>query len=164
MPEPIYVPQNWYWIVGGDDSRYWSGGACEYVDTLPDGAGVTRIASETDLDEVLAAYGIIGPSGRVIYTPPSLYAVVQLSIADGNITGIPLNSRFSAALWGDVGLYYIFFAESQPDTNYLAKAYDDVARVRIAEKAQDYIVVTANDANGDPTDPADISIEIIRVG
>lgn len=95
---------------------------------------------------------------------PSLYAVAQLDITPGEITGIGVNSRFSAALYMDVGSYLIFFAETQPDTNYLAKAYDAGARVAVTERAEDYIVVTATDVSGDPTDPAEISLEIIRVG
>jgi hypothetical protein len=96
---------------------------------------------------------------------PLLYAVAELIIADGIIDGIPLNSRLSAALWLDVGLYYVFFAESLPDASYLAKAYDGAnADVRVIEKTTDYIVVQAWDSNGDPTDPATVSIEIIRVG
>lgn len=163
MPD-AYTPRDWYWIVGGEETRWWSSAAGAYLSEVPDGAGVTRIANEDELDDVLAAYGLVGPGGRAIYASLSFYAAAQLTISDGAVDGIPLNSRFSAALWADIGLYYIFFAESQPDTNYLAKAYDDAARVRIAEKAEDYIVVTAADGNGDPTDPSELSIEIIRFG
>jgi CTP:molybdopterin cytidylyltransferase MocA len=59
-----YDPFDWYWIVGGDDSRFWSSKAGAWVDEMPDGAGVTRIASEAELDEVLAAYGLLGPTAR----------------------------------------------------------------------------------------------------
>lgn len=62
MPE--YNPFDWYWIVGGDESRLWSSAAGAWVDEMPDGAGVTRIASEAELDEVLAAYGLLGPTAR----------------------------------------------------------------------------------------------------
>lgn len=95
---------------------------------------------------------------------PQIYAVAQLGITPGEITGIGVNSRFSAALYMDVGSYLVFFAETQPDTSYLAKAYDAGARVSVTERAEDYIAVSAVDVNGDPTDPAEISLEIIRVG
>lgn len=94
---------------------------------------------------------------------PNLYAVALLTISDGEISGIDVASKFSAALWLDVGLYYLFFAETQPDTAYLAKAYDDATVVRVVEKAAEYIVVTAADGSGNPVDPAEISVEIIRV-
>jgi hypothetical protein len=95
---------------------------------------------------------------------PSIYAVAQLTIAPGDIAGIDVNSRFSAALYMDVGSYLLFFTETQSDTSYLAKAYDAGARVAVTEKATDYIVITATDGSGDPTDPAEVSVEIIRVG
>lgn len=94
---------------------------------------------------------------------PRLYAVALLTLASEEIGGIGVDSRFSAALWADVGLYYVFFAEAQANTSYLAKAYDDAARVSVIEKSTDYIVIQAQDANGNPVDPAEISIEIIRV-
>lgn len=57
----IYTPWDWFWIVGGDEDRYWSSAAAAYVETLPDSAGVTRIAGEAELTEVLRAYGLRGP-------------------------------------------------------------------------------------------------------
>ncbi len=95
---------------------------------------------------------------------PQLYAVAQLGITPGEISGIDVNTRFSAALYMDVGSYLLFFTETQPDSSYLAKAYDASARVSVTEKATDYIVISATDGNGDPTDPAEVSVEIIRVG
>ena len=51
----IYDPNDWYWIVGGDENRFWSSATKAYVDTLPNDAGVTRIASEAELWDVLAS-------------------------------------------------------------------------------------------------------------
>jgi len=59
-----YDHRNWHWIVDGNETRFWSSAAGAYVETLSDGAGVTRIASESELDEVLAAYGLLGPTAR----------------------------------------------------------------------------------------------------
>lgn len=61
MSDLLYTPTDWHWIVGGDESRYWSSAAGAYVEELPEGAGVTRIASEDELTEVLAVYGLPGP-------------------------------------------------------------------------------------------------------
>lgn len=63
MPE--YNPQDWFWIVGGDESRFWSSRAGGYVGALPNGVGVTFIASEDELTDVLSAYGMDGPIVRV---------------------------------------------------------------------------------------------------
>lgn len=94
---------------------------------------------------------------------PFLYAAALLSISAGEVGGIGVNSRFSAALYADTGLYYLFFAQPQDDVNYLAKAYDEGAQVDVIEKSTDYIAIQARDGNGDPFDPAEISVEIIRV-
>lgn len=56
-----YSPSNWYWIVNGDETRYWSSASASYVTVLPENAGVTRIASEAELSDVLRPYGLRGP-------------------------------------------------------------------------------------------------------
>ena len=64
-----YDPYNWFWIVSGDESRWWSSKAGAYI--KPDqgfiaaGGVPTRIASEDELDEVLADYDLQGP-GEVV--------------------------------------------------------------------------------------------------
>jgi ABC-type tungstate transport system permease subunit len=58
----IYNPANWYWIVGGDESRVFSSAIGNYVPAddaaylawRADGALPTRIVSEAELGEVLA--------------------------------------------------------------------------------------------------------------
>jgi len=47
-----YNPENWHWIVAGDESRYYSSAARGYVEPVP-GVLVTRIASEAELWDVL---------------------------------------------------------------------------------------------------------------
>ena len=51
-----YMPRNWHWIVGGDTSRAWSSAARAYVAEYPPDR-VTRIVSELELRDVLAAAG-----------------------------------------------------------------------------------------------------------
>lgn len=63
-PKP-YDPFDWHWIIGGDESRYWSSASSSYVSTLPPDAGVTRIDTEQDLSEVLAVYNLPGPIALV---------------------------------------------------------------------------------------------------
>lgn len=48
-----YDITDWYWIVGGDETRYWSSAADDWVTTLPPDAGVTRIDTEDSLKRVL---------------------------------------------------------------------------------------------------------------
>lgn len=111
--------------------------------------------------------GVIGeyvPPEPVPVTPtPFIWAVGQFEITPGEITGIDTAVNFSAALYLDVGLYYLFFNQTLPNTSFLAKAYDAATVVRVSEKGSDYIAVTATDSAGVPTDPSEISVEIIRV-
>lgn len=97
---------------------------------------------------------------------PSLYAVAQITIADGEISGFEIASKFAGGFVLDTGSYYIFFAETQPDANYLAKAYDGgLVRAFISpeNKAEDYFIVTVTDFEGNPVDTPSLSLEIIRV-
>jgi hypothetical protein len=97
---------------------------------------------------------------------PSLYAVGQIAVADGEISGFDINSKFAGGFVLDVGSYYILFAEIQPDTSYLAKAYDGGlvrAFVEQANKFEDGFIITVIDAAGDPVDVPNLSLEIIRV-
>lgn len=59
-----YDPRNWNWIVGGDESRAWSSAAGEYVTDFP-ADRVTRIASETELNDVLRPYGLALPAPTI---------------------------------------------------------------------------------------------------
>jgi hypothetical protein len=61
-----YDPQNWYWIVAGDETRAFSSASGDYVPAanatyqawLSDGTRPTRIASEQELGEVLAQHSV----------------------------------------------------------------------------------------------------------
>lgn len=56
-------PNDWHWIVDG--KRVWSSKAAAYVDKLPENIGFTHIASEEELTDVLAVYGLAGPTVRI---------------------------------------------------------------------------------------------------
>lgn len=57
---PHYTPENWFWIVGEDESRAWSSASGAYLSEYP-AERTTRIGSERDLSEVLQAYDLTGP-------------------------------------------------------------------------------------------------------
>lgn len=53
-------PYDWFWVVGGDESRAWSGAAEAYVSTfLPE--KTTHVDSEITLRAMLEPYGIFPP-------------------------------------------------------------------------------------------------------
>lgn len=53
-----YNPFNWYWIVGGDETRAYSSATNNYV-TVWDKEMTTRIKSEDELWEVLQQAGVL---------------------------------------------------------------------------------------------------------
>lgn len=65
MTVGVFIPKNWYWIVGGDTSRAWSSAQSAYVTTYPSNA-TTRIGSEAELRAVLRGYGLAGPGADAV--------------------------------------------------------------------------------------------------
>ena len=61
-----YDPNDWYWVVGGDETRVFSSASADYVQSddaafqawLVDGTLPTPIASEESLGDVLAEYSL----------------------------------------------------------------------------------------------------------
>lgn len=95
---------------------------------------------------------------------PSLWAVAYgVTVADGVIGNIEIASIISGALYMDVGCYWIFLAEPVEPGRYWPKVVDDATRMKVTEKYADYFVITALDAGGNPADPTDFSIEIVRL-
>jgi hypothetical protein len=77
-----YDPRDWYWIVGNDDSKYWSSKSSSYVTEKPKDHGVTKIDTEANLAEVLAVYGLKGPVSVVPASVP-MWAVRTILQQDG---------------------------------------------------------------------------------
>lgn len=118
----------------------------------------------------LAAGGTIAPyvapDAPAPDPTPYLYATAQIAIADSDIASISVSAKLSGAFRFDVGIYWVFFTDEQPDTQYMALVYDGgVVRsfVTEADKFTDYFVVTTTDFTGAPADPEAINIEIKRV-
>lgn len=74
-----YNPHDWFWIVDGDETKYWSSIVGAYVTELPDDAGVTRIDSELNLTDVLKAYELPGP----LALPADVHAERDRRLAGG---------------------------------------------------------------------------------
>jgi hypothetical protein len=71
---PDYNPRNWYWLVGADADRVYSSAIgnfvpianADYTAWLSAGNLATRIGSEADLGEVLAAYQLRPEAANVL--------------------------------------------------------------------------------------------------
>lgn len=106
------------------------------------------------------------PVAPIVPLVPALYAVAQLTIAAGAISGIDIASKLAGGFILDVGQYYMLFTDQQPDTSYLAKAYNGESKtfIREADKFTDGFIITVVDNAGAPVDVTNLSLEIIRVG
>jgi hypothetical protein len=100
-------PKDWYWIVGGDRSRWWSSAAGAYVEILPEDAGVTSILDEEELTNVLALYGLPGPVARRRKIPKSV--VQDRLIAAGKMEAA------KEALDGNAAYFARWFAPDHPE-------------------------------------------------
>jgi hypothetical protein len=69
-----YDPRGWFWIVAGDETRWWSSASAGYIppsQPFLDGGGIpTSILNEQELTDVLAPYSLKGP---YISTDPNDY-------------------------------------------------------------------------------------------
>lgn len=63
--------------MGDDVGRFWASATASYVEALPERAGVTQIANEAELTEVLAGYGLTGP----VSLNPSEVSAAQAKLA-----------------------------------------------------------------------------------
>lgn len=105
-----------------------------------------------------------GPPAEPVFKP-YLYSVATLTIADGEIFGIDLTSKFGGAFVLDVGLYCVLFAEPLADTSYLVKAYGSEHRtfIRETDKFTDSFFITCVDEAGAPIDVETLAVEVIKV-
>jgi hypothetical protein len=62
MFDRSYTPNDWYWTVNGNSTRFWSSASGAYVTTLPPSVTPTPVPSEKDLTDLLNQYGLTGPS------------------------------------------------------------------------------------------------------
>ncbi len=57
----FYNPRNWFWIVGGDETKAWSSASGSYVSDYPKDR-VARIATEAEMTDFLRPYGLLLPA------------------------------------------------------------------------------------------------------
>jgi hypothetical protein len=117
-----------------------------------------------DQDAYDAAYAAAQPVEQI--RTPYLFAAGTITFEDGEVTSIVgnWNWRISACFRADIGLYYVFFAEPLPDTDYMAKAWDGAKSCFITrdEQFEDFFIITVKDLTGAPSDASSINVEVIR--
>lgn len=119
--------------------------------------------------EALAAYKAAFPwvePVTVFPSTPALIAMGQMILTDGDVSSVTISAALAGAFMFDVGEFWVFFLDEQPDTNYMALAYDGGsvrAFVQDDEKATDHFVIRTTDFTGTPTNPPALNFEIKRV-
>jgi hypothetical protein len=97
---------------------------------------------------------------------PALIAMGQMILTDGDVSSVTISAALAGAFMFDVGEFWVFFLEEQPDANYMALAYDGGsvrAFVPDDEKFTDHFVIRTDDFTGTPTNPPALNFEIKRV-
>lgn len=95
-------------------------------------------------------------------TYPFLYAISEIQISESQITSVTTSAQISAVFYIETGTYWVFFEESQPNTNYIPLCYNHNHTVFVSEKTEDFFVVSAL-AGGVASDPMSLSVEVKRV-
>lgn len=92
-------------------------------------------------------------------------ATAKLSISDGIVEGIGVDSAFAGVFQIDTGYFWVAFMSSQPDTDYIVNAFDG-GLFRCYVKPEDYqpdgFAISTTDLSGVPGDPQTISVIVTR--
>ncbi len=93
-----FTPDDWFWIVGGNEARAWSSAAGAYVAEW-DAERVTRIDTEQSLTDVLRPYGLTLPAP----TQADYAAAIQVHIdataqSKGYADGVALASYIASTV------------------------------------------------------------------
>jgi len=102
---------------------------------------------------------------EILAKSPRTIAISKLSITDGLIDGFTVDSALSGGFQIDVGKFMMFFAAPQPDIDYIVNVFDGGlfrCYVQPEDYSEDYFTVTTTTLSGEPSDPACLSIIIMR--
>lgn len=106
----MYDPHHWFWIVAGDETQLYSSAAQAYVTPgdpayaifLAEGKLATRIVSEAELRDVLAAYGrrlLTGEQAAADSLKAKLEADEGAAKADAAIRALAAMAPAEAKAW-----------------------------------------------------------------
>lgn len=89
-------------------------------------------------------------------------AALQVNVVDGVIGGIETAVGMSLAFAIDVGVYWVFFTDPQPDMSYIWNVGSSSGTVNVASRDLTMMELRAYEG-GAPADPSEISIQVFRV-
>lgn len=93
---------------------------------------------------------------------PVCVATATLSVSEGVLEGVETAVGLSMAFAIDVGVYWVFFSQEQPDMNYNWNAGASSGTINVSSRDLTMMELRAYDG-GAPADPSEISIQVFRV-
>lgn len=94
---------------------------------------------------------------------PSMIAVTELIVADGEVTQVGLSAGVGFAIMIGDGVFWVFFSETQPNASYLPFAQSPGYNADVTAREADYLEVTVTDrATNQPAIPASLAITVQR--
>ena len=128
-----YSPQNWHWIVNGDESKAWSSSKGSYVTEYPKDA-VTRIDSEQSLSDVLRPHGLTLPAPTQDDYASAIQALIDATAkAKGYADGAALAgySESTIPVWALEAKAFIAWRDQ-----VWVHAYTELAKVQAGQREQ----------------------------
>lgn len=116
---------------------------------------------------------VIADLGFVEYVPPEpepvppsppvpeIVASGVFSVSGGMLEAVGAASGIGMAFPLDTGTYWLFFTESQPDLSFAVYASASHGQINVSARSLDYVELSVTDG-GNPVDPAEFSINIVR--
>lgn len=93
---------------------------------------------------------------------PQLFAAVTVNITAGVISSIELAAQLQGAMYDD-GWLMIGFADPQETANYMVFAQTDIpAKIEVFKDTGAFELVFSDPA-GDPIEPAQVNVQILKV-
>lgn len=128
-----FTPHAWFWIVGGDTSRAWSSAIGGYVSEY-ETSRLSRIASESELNDVLRAYGLPLPVPAQDDYTSAIQSVIDAAARSRNYTdGVSLASYVASTVPGWAAEAQAFVAWRDAVWFYV---YNELAKVLTGQRAQ----------------------------
>lgn len=90
----------------------------------------------------------------------------NLTVNSGLVENIVSSSGVSGAFRESTGVYWILFAQEEPDTNYIVNSYDGGSvsiHAPSSQKATTHCIINVKNAAGVLVDPDQINIEVKRI-
>ena len=95
---------------------------------------------------------------------PSLVAVALLQVVEEEVFTVGVAAGVAFALWMGPGLIRVFFSQEMPDLSY-SYSYTvtpSSGQATVTDRQLSYMEITVSGSDGQPVDPAEISVQVYR--